>query len=212
LAPLIFYDIALVIQLLLIQRREKEAHAIRFKVKTELYIIAWYNFKIGRGIGSREAVDIGADFLQEFEMFAVFHMLRTLEHHMLEQVGETGAFELFILRADVVNHYNRRHRRGVILVKNDGESVVELVLFKLDVYLRIGSCDHGDQESKEQEILRHRIAVGLWVKVRIITMFNVVRTMLGSKRADPNRGEKLNAGGVQGFAICGLQTVISDAP
>jgi hypothetical protein len=52
-----------------------------------------------------------------------FDVFRTLEHHVLEQVRETGAPRPLVLRADVVRQVDVDDRRRVILRQDDPQPV-----------------------------------------------------------------------------------------
>ena len=58
---------------------------------------------------------------------------RPLEHHVLEEVRETGAPRLLVLRADVIPDVDRHGRNGVVLVEDHVEPVLQLVVLGLDV-------------------------------------------------------------------------------
>ena len=56
---------------------------------------------------------------------------RSLEHHVLEQMCETGPSRRIILRADIKNDINADERRLVVFVQDDCEAVIEPELSRL---------------------------------------------------------------------------------
>ena len=57
------------------------------------------------------------------EMRVAGHVLRALEHHVLEEVREAGAARLLVGRADVIPEVHRDQRQPVILGQDDLEPV-----------------------------------------------------------------------------------------
>ena len=80
------------------------------------------HFPVVGAIGVRRSVEQGAGPLQRRKV-AVIVMFRSFEHQMLEEVCETGAARLFVLRADVIPHVHGHHRQLVIFVNDDVEPV-----------------------------------------------------------------------------------------
>src|SRR5207302_80743 len=83
-------------------------------------------------IGAGRAVDVGAYLLERHEVLAVV-VLGALEHQVLEEMGEPGAVDGLVLRADVVPNVDRGHGDGMILVEDDVQAVAEGVLLELDL-------------------------------------------------------------------------------
>jgi hypothetical protein len=59
-------------------------------------------------------------------------VLRALEHHVLEQVGEAGSSRIFVRGADVVPQIHRDERQPVVFRKDYLEAVRQRVLLELD--------------------------------------------------------------------------------
>ena len=55
------------------------------------------------------------------------HVLRALEHHVLEQVREPGAARLLVRRTDVIPEVHRHQRQPVILGQDHVEAVRQRV-------------------------------------------------------------------------------------
>ncbi len=73
-------------------------------------------------------VHIAAVVLHQDHVFALADVLRTLEHHVLEQMRKPGAAGVLVVRADVVTDRDGVSGRRVILGKYNPQSVSELVL------------------------------------------------------------------------------------
>ncbi len=58
-------------------------------------------------------------------MLALADVLGALEHHVLEEVGESGSSLSLVARADVVVDGDREDRRGVVLGDDDAQPVGE---------------------------------------------------------------------------------------
>jgi hypothetical protein len=60
------------------------------------------------------------------------HVLRALEHHVLEEMRKAGASFLFVCRADVVPEVDGNDRQAPILAQDDVEAVRQRVLLERD--------------------------------------------------------------------------------
>ena len=69
----------------------------------------------------------------QLEVRVAGHVLRALEHHVLEQVREAGAPRLLVRRADVVPEVHRDERQAVVLRQDHLEAVRQRVLLERDV-------------------------------------------------------------------------------
>ena len=67
-------------------------------------------------------------------------MLRFLEHHVLEEVGESGTSFDFPVGADMKLQSHRRDGIGTVFMKYDFESVVQGVHLIIDLEFSRGSC------------------------------------------------------------------------
>jgi hypothetical protein len=81
-------------------------------------------------------------------------VLGTLEHDVLEQVGEAVPSGALVLGADVVDHLQVDDRYGVVLVQQDAQAVAEPVLAdlqlrRLDLEGRRGGPQTGDGEERQ---------------------------------------------------------------
>jgi hypothetical protein len=89
-APLIFYDVALGVELLLCHRGKKRSHAVRLEPESELELIRWDCLEIIRPLEPGASVESSAGSLHELEMLVGLDVLRSLKEHMLEEVGKSG--------------------------------------------------------------------------------------------------------------------------
>ena len=136
LAALVQHDVALVRELCLRERRQQEAHAVRFHPQGELEGVGRHHFPVVRTVGVGRSVERRAGALQRLEEAAIV-MLRPLEHQMLEQVRETGMSRMFVLRSDVVPDVDRDDRTPVILVQEHVESIAQRVLRVRQLHLKL---------------------------------------------------------------------------
>ena len=128
LAPLFLHDLALDVELLLRERGEEEAHAVRLQPEPEREIVRREGLEVIRAIEERRAVEHAAHRLHVAEVLVVADVLRAGEEHVLEQMREAGAAGAFVLRADVIPEVDGHQRRGVVLVEDDAEAVGEFVV------------------------------------------------------------------------------------
>ena len=95
LAALVLHDFALVVELHLIDRLQQRAHAVRLEPKRQLELIGRHLLEVVGSVRVGSSIDVGAATsarrFQQAEMLALLHVLRPLEHHVLEQVSEARA-------------------------------------------------------------------------------------------------------------------------
>ena len=60
-------------------------------------------------------------------MLGLFHVVRALEHHVLEQMRKPGAVLALVARPDVVIDGDRDNRDGIVLIQHDAQAVRERV-------------------------------------------------------------------------------------
>jgi hypothetical protein len=104
------------------------AHAVGFKHQCELEKIRRNGLVIPRAVLIRRTVDVAAGFLQRSEIIGVV-VLRTLKHHVLEEMGKAGASGFFVLRSDVIPGAHGDDRRRLVLMKHDPQAVLQLIIF-----------------------------------------------------------------------------------
>ena len=77
-------------------------HAVGLEPQHERQILRRGGLPEDGGILGRVRVALSANARNRGRMSLGLHVLRSLEHHVLEQMRETGAARLFVLRADVI--------------------------------------------------------------------------------------------------------------
>ncbi len=90
LPALVLDHVALIVELLLGQGGEEEAHPVRLEPQSQLQSVRRQGLEVIGPIGVRAAVDLSAKLLDRSEILLVV-MLRALEHQVLEQVGKARA-------------------------------------------------------------------------------------------------------------------------
>ena len=80
-----------------------------------------------------EALERAAGLLDEGEVLALGDVLRALEHHVLEEMGEAGAAGLLVLAADVVPQVDGHDRRAIVVGKEHAQAVIEPMSLDRDV-------------------------------------------------------------------------------
>ncbi len=127
LPPLVEDDVTLVAELLLGQRGEEVPHPIRFHPQRQLERAGRHDLPVVRPIRVGQSVENRARLLERLEV-AVVVVLRPFEHQVLEEVRETCAPGLLVLRAHVVPEVDGHDRAAVILVNEHRQTVPERVL------------------------------------------------------------------------------------
>ena len=56
-------------------------------------------------------------------------ILRSLKHHVFEQVGKSGPAFTLVTRAYVVINCDRNDRNGMIFIQNNAQAVIQTELF-----------------------------------------------------------------------------------
>src|SRR5689334_17834890 len=108
LTPLVSNDILLSRKILLIELVDQVSHPIGLEIKAERELIGRESLEVVRTIKVGGAVVLARTSpFQQFEMLVRFHIARALKHHVLEQVSEACATDLFVSRADMVPQIDR---------------------------------------------------------------------------------------------------------
>ena len=153
LPPLVEDDVALILELGFGERGEEVTHAIGFHPQRQLHGVGRHHLPVVRPVGVGRSVEQATDLLQGSKIPGVV-VLRSLEHQVLEQVRESRAPRLLVLRADVVPHVDRDNRTIVIFVHDHVEAVVEPLMDEWDVHYD-SRINHGWSRKA-----RERIPVG----------------------------------------------------
>ena len=86
-------------------------------------ILRRHRFPEHRLVVGGVGVALSADRGEHRRVRLGLHVLRALEHQVLEQMREAGAARLLVLRSDVIRQVHVHDRRRVILGQDDGEPV-----------------------------------------------------------------------------------------
>ena len=143
--------LALIVELRL--RDLERAHAVRFQEQRELELIRRQRLEVQRQVAAGGAVHRAAVGEHLVEVLAVADVVRSLEHHVLEQVGEAGAPGSFVARADVVSDVQCDDRCAVVLDELYTQAVGERGVGEFDAdRSRMGFAFRGtgDANCREQ--------------------------------------------------------------
>ena len=122
-AALVLDHLALVVELLLGDRREEARQPIRLEPDGQLQLVAGEGLEVVRPIEPGARIARAAGRLDEREMLSLGHVRRSLEHQVLEQMREAGAPRLLVLGAHVVPQVHR-HDRGPVVAREDHAQAV----------------------------------------------------------------------------------------
>ncbi len=95
--------------------------------------MARHRLEVIRPIQPGRGVQRAARPLHQREVLALGNVLAALEHHVLEEVRETGLARLLVLAADVVPQVDGHHRRPLVRREDHAETVVETVALDRNV-------------------------------------------------------------------------------
>ena len=134
---LIADDIALVSKLLAVKRAQQVPHTVALQPQRKFQLVGGQGLKIIGSVEFGGAIDVaGASAFQMAEVGLGSHVLRALEHHVLEQVSETGEAGTFIGRSDVIPEIDRHQRQAMIFVEDYIEAVLEFNFLVFDLRQR----------------------------------------------------------------------------
>jgi len=131
LAALVLDHLALVLELLLGKGRKEPAHPVGLQEEGPVQVLGGDHLPVVGAVLGGGAVEAGAHLLQGAEEVAGA-VEGSLEHHVLEKVGQSRPSRPFVLASHVVPEVHRRLRETAVLVDDDGEAVGETVFFKGD--------------------------------------------------------------------------------
>ena len=149
LPALVLHDVALSVELLLVDRGQQEAHAVGFQPQPELELVGRQRFEVVRAVRVSRAVERTSGFADELEVLLVADVLRALEHDVFEQMREARAAGFFTSTAHVVHDENGDDRIRMVFVDDDLQAVVELEALEGDVDCLGhggGCCQNGDKK------------------------------------------------------------------
>ena len=119
--PLFLDDLALGLERLLVDPQRR--HAIGFEPQHERQVLRRHRFPEHRRVLGRVGVALAADARDVRRMPFGLDVLRSLEHHVLEQMREAGAPGPLVLRAHVIPDLQVHDRRGMIFEEDHVQAV-----------------------------------------------------------------------------------------
>ena len=122
LATLVLDHVALIVEFRLRHGREQEAHAVRFHPQGQFQVIGGHGLPIVGAVHGGRTVQPPAHRLDRPEIDLVI-VLRTLEHHVFEEVGKAGPARPLVLGTDVIPDVDADDRRGVVFMQDDIQTV-----------------------------------------------------------------------------------------
>ena len=100
-----------------VDRRRKQLevpHPLGLELQREADVRRRHRVVVGGQILGGEGVDLTAHLLQQARVLLGRDVLRPLEHHVLEHVGDAADADVLVLRSDVIENLHGRDRRLVI--------------------------------------------------------------------------------------------------
>ena len=162
LTALVLDHVALVVELRLVDAVEQRREAVGLEPEQRLEVARRHGREVVGAVVVGGAVDaalleVRAELLDEREVLAG-HVLRALEHHVLEEVREAGPPRLLVLRADVVPLVDVDDRQLAIDVQDHLQAVGEHVLLEDDLGNRCGGGCHrrGERRNPRQQQSQRR--------------------------------------------------------
>src|SRR6185295_15737149 len=143
--------VALVIQILL--RDLQRAHPIAFQPERQRQVTRREGFVVVCplcGSGAVHGAAGGKDILKVSRLGNVF---RSLKHHVLEEMGETGSSQLFITRTDVVVQSDGYDRHSMVFAQNNAKTIGKIKLLD-GGWRKRQSIGHFDLDSCERLSVR----------------------------------------------------------
>ena len=132
LAALVDHHIPLIVEGLLSDRRQQEAHAVRLQPQAEIEVGRGQDLVVIGAVVPGRSVGHSASLLHMVEVIVGAHMLTALEEHVLEEMGESGAPRTLVLRADVVPEIDRHQRQSIIGMQHHPQTVVQGVTLDME--------------------------------------------------------------------------------
>ncbi len=140
--PLFFDDFALADERLVVDPQRR--HAVGFLPEYQRQILRRRGFPERRLVFGGERVALPADRRDRRRVAFGLHVLRALEHQVLEQMREPGASRPLVFRPDVIRQVHVDDGDGMIFFEDDREAVRE----RGDFVLQLRRTDSGGQRGR----------------------------------------------------------------
>ena len=148
-APLFLDDLALFLERVAIDAQRR--HSIRFHPQRERQILRGERLPEHGGIFLRVCVAASPVARDDRRVRFGLHVLRTLEHHVLEEVREPRAPRLLVPRADVIPDRDVHDWRRVILREDHPQPVGERRDLVIELRRMDGRVQRRDERGSAQE-------------------------------------------------------------
>ena len=132
LALLVLHDLALVVEVLLRQGVEERAHPVGLEPQRQLDLVGGHRLVVVGPVEPGAAVRHSARGLDGRDVLGLLDVGRTLEHHVLEEVGEAGPARLLVLGADAVPEVDRGDGDEMVLGDDQAQAVGQALIAELD--------------------------------------------------------------------------------
>ncbi len=132
LALLVLDHLALVVEVLLVERVEQRRHPVRLEPEADLDLVRRHRLEVVGAVEVGARVVDPAGPLHDGHVLGLPDVARALEHEVLEQVREAGLAGLLVLGADRVPEVDGHDRREPIGRHDQAQPVLEAVLRELD--------------------------------------------------------------------------------
>ena len=131
-ALLVLDDLALVVEVVLAERVEEAAEAVRLEPDRQLQLVRRQGLVVVRPVEPGRPVEGPAGGLDERHVLGLPDVRRALEHHVLEEVGEAGLALDLVLGADVVPDVDGDDGREVVLGDDQAQAVGQALVAEAD--------------------------------------------------------------------------------
>ena len=109
-------------------------HAVGFELHHLFQLLLRHLLEVGRVVLAGERVVTPTRCGDKAAEFALAGTRRTLEHHVFEQVGDTGRAAAFVHAASAIPDHLHRRRRAMIFLDNDAQAVGKLVFERIGLH------------------------------------------------------------------------------
>ncbi len=128
-------------------RQREVAHPLGLQLEGDFEPILGQGLEIGRVIATGKGVLVTAVLRDDAGELTGGEPLRTLEHHMLQHMGDTGHAAVLIARADLVPDLGSDDRGAMIGLHQHLQPIVQHLL----MYLRAGHGKVSDQHPEHHQ-------------------------------------------------------------
>ncbi len=144
LALLVLDHVALVVEVLLVERLEQRGHPVGLQPEADVELVGRQGLEVVGAVEVGRRVADAARALDDGHVLGLGDVRRALEHEVLEEVGEAGPALRLVLGADVVPEVDGHHRGQVVGRHDDAQAIRQPTLAEADDRdVRIGAGHEG---------------------------------------------------------------------